>query len=60
MLGGRGTDHLSAGGGRDSIYVRDGFRDYVRCGRDADFVAADSLDVIARDCERVRRAPGLR
>jgi Tol biopolymer transport system component len=55
MLGGRGIDHLSAGGGRDSIHVRDGFRDYVRCGRDADFVAADSLDVIARDCERVRR-----
>jgi len=35
--------------------VQDGRRDVVGCGRGLDAVRADRFDVVAPDCERVRR-----
>jgi dipeptidyl aminopeptidase/acylaminoacyl peptidase len=60
--GGTGDDEIDAGPGRDSIrgnwgndtiLARDGERDIVSCGLDADQVVADGIDVIREDCERV-------
>jgi Tol biopolymer transport system component len=62
IYGGRGLDRLSGGPGRDildggpyhdRIDARDGERDVVRCGGGVDRVLADSIDVVARDCEHV-------
>ena len=41
--------------GKDRIFVRDGRRDVVFCGRDRDRVVADPVDEIRPDCEQVRR-----
>ena len=41
--------------GKDRIFVRDGRRDVVFCGRDRDRVLADPVDEIRPDCEQVRR-----
>jgi photosystem II stability/assembly factor-like uncharacterized protein len=67
IAGGRGDDRLGPGDGRDRvrggpgsdvIHVRDGRRDVVVCGRGFDRVGADTVDVVAADCERVRaRSP---
>ena len=56
LLAGTGRDRVDGGAGNDEIVVRDGRRDFVRCGQGrADIVIADRLDVVARDCERVAR-----
>ena len=52
---GPGFDRVFAGGGPDRIVVNDGFPDVVRCGEGKDIVFAEYRDVVARDCERVRR-----
>ena len=53
--GGREEDVLDGGDGDDSITSREleGFSDSVVCGAGVDGVVADSLDVIASDCEHV-------
>jgi Tol biopolymer transport system component len=50
-----GRDHVRAGAGADDVHARDGARDTIACGPGADTVFADRLDVVARDCEDVRR-----
>jgi dipeptidyl aminopeptidase/acylaminoacyl peptidase len=53
---GTGRDRVDAGRGSDEVFVRDGWRDVVRCGAGrGDIVVADHRDVIASDCERVFR-----
>lgn len=53
--GDRDTIHTS--GGADTIDVADdpALRDFLYCGADVDEVAADSLDVVAADCEDTDR-----
>jgi hypothetical protein len=53
--GGKGRDLLDGGAGADVVTARDGARDTIRCGPGRDTVVADRIDVVARDCERVRR-----
>lgn len=61
IVGGPGHDHIDAGGGGDTIYARDGQRDWITCGKNGygqggrDAVYADRTDVVASDCEIVRR-----
>jgi Ca2+-binding RTX toxin-like protein len=43
------------GAGNDRVNVRDGERDSVKCGPGRDVVTADRKDVVAEDCEVVRR-----
>ena len=43
--------------GADRAFVLNGLRDVVSCGAGRDRVVGDRLDVVARDCEVVRRAP---
>jgi Ca2+-binding RTX toxin-like protein len=52
---GAGNDTVDAGAGNDVIDVRGGGLDTVRCGTGVDRVLADRRDVVASDCERVRR-----
>ncbi|HEU4656213.1 MAG TPA: hypothetical protein VFR97_01745 [Capillimicrobium sp.] len=44
-----------SGSGNDVIDARDGARDSIACGPGRDRVAADRRDVVARDCEVVKR-----
>ncbi len=44
-------DIVFGGFGNDTLDTRDGFTDRVSCGPGTDTVAADSLDVVAPDCE---------
>jgi Tol biopolymer transport system component len=53
---GKGRDTVFGGGGLDVILVRDGQRDVVDCGTENDFVVADAVDRIAKNCEQVIRA----
>lgn len=55
--GGSGKDVLYGGPGNDTIYARDGQRDTISCGPGRDTVYADRVDAVAKDCERVLRAP---
>jgi Ca2+-binding RTX toxin-like protein len=56
LVGGLGPDTLSGGAGNDRLESRDGVRDRVSCGTGKrDVVIADRKDVVARDCETVRR-----
>ena len=55
LAGGPGRDVIRGGSGHDQIEARDGERDVVHCGAGHDFGRADAFDVVARDCERVRR-----
>lgn len=48
-----GLDTLVLGAGDDYARVVDGDADRVQCGSGLDTVAADRLDVVAADCERV-------
>jgi len=54
---GLGRDLLDGGAGDDVLRSRDGQADDLRCGGGDDRVEADTLDVVAADCERVERAP---
>ena len=55
LSGGTGADTISGGTGADAISARDDRRDRITCGAGRDTVTADFGDVVARDCERVRR-----
>ena len=55
IVGGPGRDRIFAGGERDTILAKDGWRDAIDCGGGRDTVTADRFDVVARNCERVRR-----
>jgi Ca2+-binding RTX toxin-like protein len=59
LEGGPGPDTVVAGAGADRVEVRDGERDDVTCGADADTVSADrkSLEAIDPDCESVDVLP---
>jgi len=52
-------DTLSGGDGNDAFFADNGpaTRDIVSCGSGFDRVAADTKDVVAPDCEQVRRGP---
>ena len=57
LIGGPGRDYMSGGDGNDRIRARDGKPDKIRCGAGKhDLVIADTIDSVAGDCERVRRA----
>jgi len=49
------ADTLDGGAGHDRFHVRDGEPDKVTCGPGFDRVRADRKDVVANDCEQVRR-----
>ena len=53
---GSGRDVLDAGAGNDTLRARDGQRDLVRCGPGRDLAVVDRRDIVAPDCETVRRA----
>jgi Ca2+-binding RTX toxin-like protein len=52
-------DTLSGGDGNDKFWVDNGppTKDIVSCGGGFDRVAADPKDLVAPDCEQVRRGP---
>jgi len=52
-------DTLSGGDGNDAFFAdnRPATRDIVTCGPGFDRVAADERDLVASDCEQVRRGP---
>ena len=54
-------DTISGGDGDDVIIVNNdpAARDIVSCGGGFDRVAADTKDLVAPDCERVRRGPAV-
>jgi len=54
--GGLGRDRLEGDAGNDTIRARDGQRDVIDCGSGRDTVVADRIDVVSRNCERVRRS----
>jgi arylsulfatase A-like enzyme len=53
---GKGRDAVSGGAGRDRVLTREGNRDRIACGSGLDIVRADRIDVVAPDCEEVRRS----
>ncbi len=69
ITGGPGRDTINAdasagactflvcrvGAGNDRVLVRDGARDSVICGPGRDVVISDRKDVVAEDCEVVKR-----
>jgi Ca2+-binding RTX toxin-like protein len=55
IFGGLDEDVVSGDEGDDRISVVDGSVDRVTCGDGADTVFADVADVVAADCEVVRR-----
>jgi Ca2+-binding RTX toxin-like protein len=69
ITGGPGRDSINAdagsgscnflvcrvGSGNDVVHARDGQRDSIRCGQGTDLVYADAADVVAPDCEGVKR-----
>ena len=55
LAGGSGNDRLAGGRGNDRIDARDRRKDRISCGSGRDRVAADRIDRVSRDCERVRR-----
>jgi hypothetical protein len=56
IVGGPGRDRIYAGLENDAIHARDGWRDRIDCGAGRrDRVFADRQDVVARNCEIVRR-----
>ena len=50
-------DIFSGGSGADRFYVnsKPASKDILSCGSGRDFVRADEADVVAGDCERVKR-----
>ena len=55
LVGGSEVDRLFGGRGSDLIRARDGWRDSISCGPGRDTVVADAIDLVAADCEVVRR-----
>ncbi len=55
MFGNQDSDRLEGGDGDDRISAVDGRVDRISCGAGRDVVLADADDVVARDCESVRR-----
>jgi Ca2+-binding RTX toxin-like protein len=56
LVGGPGRDTLLGGIGNDRLESRDGVRDQVSCGAGkTDVAIVDRQDVVARDCETVRK-----
>ena len=53
--GGADVDRLYGGPGHDRLRSRDAWRDAVACGPGRDTVEADRVDLVAADCEVVRR-----
>jgi len=51
--GGPGIDRVYGGPGSDTIRAADGKKDTIDCGTGNDHVVADSIDVIAKNCESV-------
>ena len=58
LIGGAGSDWISGYDRGDHIEVRDGVADQVECGTGVDYVQADTLDIVADDCEVVDRGLG--
>ncbi len=54
--GGPGQDRFDGGPSDDILLARDHTRDRIVCGHGHDLVLADKRDVVARDCEQVRRS----
>ena len=52
---GEPADTVNGEAGRDRIHVRDGEPDTVTCGSGFDVVYADFDDLVASDCDRVKR-----
>jgi hypothetical protein len=58
----RASNHIYGGDGNDRVDVRDktkanrARKDQVHCGAGKDVVYADRNDLVARDCERVKRS----
>jgi dipeptidyl aminopeptidase/acylaminoacyl peptidase len=55
IAGGRGMDRILGGNGNDVLRSADRAFDIVGCGAGFDTVAADRVDRVGVDCERVRR-----
>jgi dipeptidyl aminopeptidase/acylaminoacyl peptidase len=56
VAGSAEPDHISSGGGNDTIDARGGGVDTVDCGSGRDRVSADKRDRIDTNCERVTRS----
>lgn len=56
--GSEGSEPISGGSGNDEIWAFGGGSDTLDCDGGFDVVYADDSDVVAADCERVRRQPG--
>ena len=57
LNGGAGRDSVFGAGGRDVIVARDGERDTIDCGAGNDAVDSDVIDIVAPNCELIRRWP---
>jgi hypothetical protein len=55
LVGGLGIDLFYGGAGDDRILARDGQRDTINCGPGYDTVIADTIDHVAKSCEKVQR-----
>ena len=55
LVRGADVDRLAGGAGPDVIRARDGWRDSIACGPGRDTVEADTIDLVAGECELVRR-----
>lgn len=55
LTGGAGSDILNGNGGNDVLDALDGRPDRLSCGAGADIAVADQFDLVADDCETVRR-----
>lgn len=53
--GGTGRDTIFGGSGNDVIFAWDDERDIINCGPGKDTVYTDRVDVVSKNCERVRR-----
>lgn len=56
IYGGRGRDRIFGGGGNDVIFARDGARDVIDCGPEADSAIVDRFDAVSH-CRTVYRPP---
>jgi hypothetical protein len=54
IFGGKGRDRIYGGGGNDVILARDGRRDVIDCGPEADSAVVDRVDVVSH-CRSVYR-----